>query len=56
MDGTAVALGVIGLVLSAATIFAIYYGPVSALSWDYFRLARDPGRICVSMPDPSWSC
>lgn len=31
MDATAVWLGIVGLVLSAITIFAIYYGPISAL-------------------------
>jgi hypothetical protein len=31
MDSTALWLGVIGLVLSLITIFAIYYGPISAL-------------------------
>jgi hypothetical protein len=31
MDATAVVLGTIGVVLSAASIFAIYYGPISAL-------------------------
>lgn len=31
MDATAVVLGVIGLILSTATIRAIYYGPIAAL-------------------------
>ncbi len=31
MDSTAVALGVIGIILSGITIFAIYYGPIKAL-------------------------
>jgi hypothetical protein len=31
MDTTAVVLGIVGLVLSAVTIAAIYYGPISAL-------------------------
>lgn len=31
MDATAVVLGIIGVILSAITIFAIYYGPIKAL-------------------------
>src|ERR1017187_4652830 len=31
MNETAVVLSIIGVVLSAITIFAIYYGPISAL-------------------------
>jgi len=31
MDNTALILGVIGTILSALTIFAIYYGPIKAL-------------------------
>src|SRR5713101_2735656 len=31
MDMTAVVLGILGLILSVLTIFAIYYGPISAL-------------------------